>query len=997
MPGENVTTRFRVDISDLKRNIADANRQIRLAQAEFKNAKSGTEDWTKSADALSAGIEAQEKIVDAEKKKLEALKEQQERLSKSQQDGRKIIDDLTEKYKKAAAEYGETSEEAKAYARQLALAEEAQRRNEDAADDLCVRIVNQDTAVKNAEHTLDDYRTAQKNLTEQSQSLSEKVEQQQAELDKLKQKYIETAAAQGQDSDEARSLASEIDRLSGDLQENQARLDSAADAADGYDQSLEETTNGGLNAFTVALGNLVSNVISAAVSKMKELVSETVNVGIAFDSEMSKVAAIAGASADEVQQLRDKAKEMGAQTKFSASEAASALEYMAMAGWKTEDMLGGISGIMDLAAASGEELGATSDIVTDSLTAFGKSAEDAGRLADIMAAAASNSNTNVAMMGETFKYAASLAGSMGYSMEDTAIATGLMANSGIKATQAGTSLRSLLTRLSTQPKEAAAAMDALGISLDDGNGNMKSLMEIMQELRGSFGQLKISQKDFEAEMNRLDAALEAGELTEEEYNEQQGKLIERAYGAEGAMKAQYAAMLAGKNGLSGFLAIVNASEDDFDKLTDSIYNSEGAAGKMSETMQDNLGGDMQKFHSQVESVQLMLYEKFEPALRDAASSLSVLIDAAKWMIENLDTVAVLVGGITTAIVAQKAASLALALADKAAAAGTTVFGLAQMKLNAILSANPIGLVITGITLLIAALVYLYNHSEKFRKFVDGFFAEAKLFLEALGESWKSFQDLIVIGIGMIVGWFKNLFTDIRSGWAEVKKIWDASVIKAYFKLIFDTITGIFRAIKAVLRGDFEEAWSAVKDVFSGVGEFFGGVWDKIRSRFSDIGQKTADAIGGAFKSAINSTINVVENAINNVPRAINSALDAINKLPGVNIPSMSEIRLPRLARGGILTSPTVAQIGEAGDEAVIPLERNTGGLKRIASLLWELMKEDMPKPPKYPQPVQQPQQQTTVTNNNYNFTQTNNSPKSLSRMEIYRQTKNLISMVKGAT
>lgn len=1026
MPGENVTTKFRVDITDLKRNIADATRQIKLAQAEFRNATAGTDDWANSADGLSAKITEQEKIVEAEKVKLQALKEQQERLTKAQEDGQKIIDDLTRKYEAAAAEYGEASDEAKAYAKMLGDAETAQRRNEAAAEDLNIRIVNQDTAVKNAEKSLGNYRAEHRKVQDAANSLTGKVKEQQSELDKLKERYIHTAAEQGQGCEEAQRLANEISTLSGELRQNQARLDSASDAADELDQSYQDTTDGGLSAFTIALGNLASNVISAAVSKMKELVSETLAVGAAFDSEMSKVAAISGASGEELQALRDKAKEMGATTQFSASEAASALEYMAMAGWKTDDMLNGISGIMDLAAASGEDLAATSDIVTDSLTAFGKSAEEAGRLADIMAAAASNSNTNVSMMGETFKYAASLAGSMGYSMEDTAIATGLMANSGIKATQAGTSLRSLLTRLSTQPKEAANAMAELGISIEDGHGGMKSMMEIMQELRGSFGSLRMEQKDFETQMNRLDEALESGELTEKEYNEQQEELIQKAYGAEGAMKAQYASMLAGKNGLSGFLAIVNASDDDFGKLTDAIYGSDGAAQDMAQTMNDNLSGDMKQFRSQLEGVQIMLYEKFEPALREGAQSLSGLIDAAKWMIDNLDTVAVLIGGVTTAIVAQKAANIALAVADKAAAAGTTVLGLAQMKLNAILSANPIGLIITGITLLIAALVYLYNHSEKFRNFVDGFFAELK-------KSWEALQELIIIGIDVIVQWFKNLVSDIGSGWETIKRWfsdgwqavkdfgsavrdgWSAIIAffvngwtsikekwaaaKQFFSDLWAAIKKVFTGIPEYFSGKFSDAWNGVKRAFSAVGEFFGGIWETIKSRFTDIGQKTADAIGGAFRSAINATLGVVEGAINKVPQAVNGALDKINALPGVSIPMMPEIRLPRLAGGGILTKPTVAQIGEAGDEAVIPLERNTRGLQRIAELLWAQMEKNFPKKPQFPQPVPQPAAQTSTTVNNYNtnFTQNNTSPKALSRLEIYRQTKNLIALLKGAT
>ena len=269
-----------------------------------------------------------------------------------------------------------------------------------------------------------------------------------------------------------------------------------------------------------------------------------------FDAEMSKVSAISGATGEDFDALRDKAREMGSKTKFSASESAEAMEYMAMAGWKTEDMLEGIEGIMNLAAASGEDLGTTSDIVTDALTAFGLSAQDSGHFADILAAASSNANTNVSMLGESFKYVAPVAGSLGMSAEDTSVALGLMANSGIKASQAGTALRSILTRMAKPTKQSQAALDALGLSLTDEQKNVKDLATLMGDMREAFSH------------------------------------------CNDAEKAQYAALLAGQEGMSGLLAIVNASEADYNKLTGAIENCDGSAEDMALTMQDNLQGQL---------------------------------------------------------------------------------------------------------------------------------------------------------------------------------------------------------------------------------------------------------------------------------------------------------------------------------------------------------------------------------------------------------------------
>lgn len=303
-----------------------------------------------------------------------------------------------------------------------------------------------------------------------------------------------------------------------------------------------------------------------------------VKVGSDFEAAMSKVAAVSGATGTDLSKLTEKAKEMGAKTKFSASEAAEAMNYMAMAGWKTEEMLNGVEGIMNLAAASGEDLASTSDIVTDALSSFGLQASDSGHFADILAAASSNANTNVAMMGETFKYAASVAGAMGYTAEDTALAIGLMANRGIKAGQAGTALRSIMTRLAKPTKETQGAMNKLGISLTDSEGNMKSLDTIMQDLREGFSG-----------------------LSEEE-------------------KAATASALGGQEAMSGLLAIVGASPEEYEKLQSAIENCDGTAERMAETMLDNLQGSLTILKSSLEGLGIEVYESMQEPLKNAADN-----------------------------------------------------------------------------------------------------------------------------------------------------------------------------------------------------------------------------------------------------------------------------------------------------------------------------------------------------------------------------------------
>lgn len=326
-------------------------------------------------------------------------------------------------------------------------------------------------------------------------------------------------------------------------------------------KELESIGKKGLKGLEVATG--------VAVAGLTALGGYAIKVGSDFEAGMSKVQAISGATQEEIDKLTEKAKEMGAKTKFSASESAEAFQYMAMAGWKTEDMLNGIEGIMNLAAASGENLASVSDIVTDALTAFGLEAKDSAHFADVLAKASSNSNTNVGLMGATFKYVAPIAGSMKYSIEDTAVAIGLMANAGIKGEQAGTALRSMLTRLVKPPKQAAEALDKLQISATNSDGTMKPLSETLKELRAKFAKLDDSQK------------------------------------------ASYASSIAGTEAMSGMLAIVNASEADFEKLTKEINNSEGATKEMADTMNNNLKGATTIMKSNMESLGIAIYDKFK--------------------------------------------------------------------------------------------------------------------------------------------------------------------------------------------------------------------------------------------------------------------------------------------------------------------------------------------------------------------------------------------------
>lgn len=333
-------------------------------------------------------------------------------------------------------------------------------------------------------------------------------------------------------------------------------------------EKMKSIASKGVSAMTTAFAAVTAGIAAGGTA--------AATVGSSFEAAMSKVSAISGSTGKDLQSLTDKAKEMGAKTKFSASESAEALQYMAMAGWDTKSMLSGIDGIMSLAAADGLDLATTSDIVTDALTAFGLKASDSTHFADVLAKASSSANTNVSMLGESFKYVAPLAGTMGYSVEDVSVALGLMANASVKGSMAGTSLKTALSNLASPTQQMAEVMDKYKISISDTNGNALPLIDVLKQLREKFGTLSETEQ------------------------------------------TAAASTLFGKEAMSGMLAIINASDSDFKKLTENINNADGAAQSMADTMQDNLQGQITILKSALEGLGIEIYEGMQAPLKDAA-------------------------------------------------------------------------------------------------------------------------------------------------------------------------------------------------------------------------------------------------------------------------------------------------------------------------------------------------------------------------------------------
>ena len=659
---------------------------------------------------------------------------------------------------------------------------------------------------------------------QQYDNLKQKLELQKTAHDQLKTKveaakkaYEDSAKATGEDSEETQKLKAEYEKLSSQLSTSESQIAKTETAITKQEAAVNQS-KAALTEMEAELKNVnaelarapfdeyaakaekVGGTLTSVGQKLLPLSTSIAGLGVAavkttadFDSEMSKVSAISGATGTDLDKLRGKAREMGAKTKFSASEAAQGMQYMAMAGWKTQDMMDGLEGIMNLAAASGEDLASTSDIVTDALTAFGLSAKDSSHFSDILAAASSNANTNVSMMGETFKYAAPVLGSLGYTAEDAALAIGLMANAGIKSSQAGTSLRGAITNLAKPTDTVAAAMDKYGISLTDSSGKMLSLRELMEQLRQKLG------------------------------------------GLSEAEQAQAAAALFGKNAMSGMLAIINGSDKDFEKLAGAIDNCDGSSEKMANTMNDNLQGQITILMSQLQELAISFGEILMPKIRDIVTHIQNFVDKLNAMDEGQKETILRIGMFVAAL-APMLMGLGKVItfsANVSRALGTLSAGLVKaggfsgVFTKALgLITSPAAIVVGAIAAITAVIIHLWNTNEDFRNTITAIWQKIK-------DAFTTFA----AGISERLSALGITFSDVTSA---IKTIWDgfcnllAPVLEATFNTIaialqtaFNVILGIWDVFSAVFSGDWSGAWEAVKGIFS-------SVWDGLKEYFSTI-------------------------------------------------------------------------------------------------------------------------------------------------------------------
>ena len=587
-----------------------------------------------------------------------------------------------------------------------------------------------------------------------------------------------------------------------------------------------------------ALGDNISSVgkkFLPVTGAVVGLGTAAVKTAADFDSAMSQVAAVSGATGADLEALRDKAREMGSKTKFSASEAAEAMNYMAMAGWKTSDMLSGIEGIMNLAAASGEDLATTSDIVTDALTAFGLSAADSGHFADILAAASSNANTNVSMMGETFKYCAPIAGALGFSAEDTAEAIGLMANAGIKSSQAGTSLRTIMNNLAGDVKICGSNIGEVTVATTNADGSMRGLSDILADCRVAFAGLSESEKAAAAET------------------------------------------LVGKNAMSGFLALMNAAPADIEKLSGAIADCDGTAAGMAETMQDNLAGQLTILKSQLEELAISFGELLMPSIRMIVGWVQKLVDWLNGMDEGTKKIIM-----TVALLAAAIGPVLIVIGKVVSAVGTImafipklVSGFNMLKtafsaLGAVMAANPIVLIVAAVAAAVAAIILLYQKCEWFRDAVNAVWAQVKEFFVSAWEAICSFfTETIPAAWESLVG----LFNQIPAWWSG---LWQS--VGDFFGGIWTGMmeNPVLSGIVDMIRSLWENLSSALQGIWQGIQTAASGAWELIKNVILGPVLLLIDLVTGNFTKLKEDALNIWTN----IQQAASSIWSGIQQMVG---------------------------------------------------------------------------------------------------------------------
>jgi TP901 family phage tail tape measure protein len=1139
MASENVTTKFRVDISDLKKNIAEANRQVKQYRAELANASAGMQKGEETADSLSRKIEAQSKIVEAEKAKLQALKDELSRYERKLSEGESLIADLTRKHQQAAEAFGEDSEEAQKLAKQLDKAKEAQERNASAADNLRTRIVNQDTAVKNAEGQVREFSDS---------------------LNALQNKEKETG------------------------------------------DETEKVTRGSLKSFSVALGNLASTAITDVIKKLGELGKAAIDAFQNFDEGRDVLIKATGAAGEAADELTKVYSEVSKSVSGDLSSIGSAIgEVNTRFGFTGDELKKASESFMKFADITGTDAVQAVQLVSRAMGDAGIDASEYANVLDELSIAAQASGISVDKLTEYLtKYGAPMR-ALGLDTKESIAIFSQWEKAGVNTEIAFSGMKTAISKWSAEGKDAreefqktlaeisstpdiasatTKAIEAFGKKAgpdlaDAIKGGRFEYSEFLSVLENSAGTVEKTYAETQSGIDKIKLAVQGLSVT---FGEAAGKVVDEfapkiqniisLFGSvlsgdetaendladavtdflTSAMEkaadalpdiAGFVTRLVGK--LSGALAeaapsavdalknvlvtVLNAASeilpnaadtisDNLPKVIEKIFDAlpeilaairnlgEKIAAKFPELLRNlitNTGKIVEDFSAFIEEQGPVLIQSASSMLTELLAALpdlfrraaEVLTNQVPKLISVLMSVAAeivralpdIVKGIADAITA-----LAPLLIRSVMAVTTGIVRALPDVIRSIVDALP--KIITVITEvlpeliggivdaliecqepLLDAVLQLINEIVKMlpdiiqpvmKELPELFDALTNVILQivppvlkalgiameqiaaALPEILQSLWDSLTVifdpvaqimadkwieiensfsGVGeffkgiweeaikntenafsTVAGFFSGIWDSIKQKFADVgdffKGIWQGAAqntesafgtVVGFFSGIWEKIRDVFYSVGDFFGGVWSEAVSKTEDAFGAVLKYFSGIWKNLKNTFTDLGTKIGDTVGGAIKGAINGVLDFIEDKINAIPDAINSAIDLINNLPGVEIKPLEHISLPRLEKGGIAKSPTIAQIGENGQEAIIPLEKNQAGMQKIARMLAAEIR-DMKSSGNS---LSQTTNNITNEGTTINLTQNNTSPKALSLYDQWRQTRNMLELVKA--
>lgn len=1032
---EEFTAKFKVDISDLKKNISEASKSIKQANATFKAETAGMDKWSKDADGLSKKLEQLKSVLSNQKTILASYQEQLKRQQTAYAENGKRADELKAKLQQLASQgVKKTDEEYKNYEKSLKSVLKEQDNNEKAIDELNLTILEQEAAVKTTEKQIGYYSDTLTNLQEEQrkaaeeanrqktayEKLEETIDEQQERLDQLKAEYANVVVEQGKNSDSAKELADEINKLSGELKENKSKMQDADQAADDLDKSLDDVKDGAEktgDGFTVmkgALASLVADGIRAAIQGLKDLAKASYEAWQAYDDGADSIIAATGATGEAAEGLIDVYENVAKNVVGNFEDIGAAVgEVNTRFGLTGDELQKTSEKFLKFANLNGTDVKNSIDIVQSAMTAFGLGAEHTSDMLDVLNKAGQDTGVSVDTLAQLMVSNAPALQEMGYNASDAAMFLANLSKNGVDASSVLAGMKKALANAAAEGKPMSTAMAEIEESIKNAK-NSTDAITIATDLFGAKAGPAIA------------TAVRDGRLSFEKF----GTTLTDF---QGNVETTYDAMLDGP-----------------DKIALSMQNLKLEAAKVFDAF-------LQEHGPQIESMVNNFTQNILPKLMNVVSS---IMDGVSWFIDHLPVVTSLLAGAaaglaayfayTTAVTVMTKGWMALEIVQKAVAAG-------QAILNAVMAANPIGLVVAAIAALVAAFITLWNTSEDFRNFWIGLWEKIKTAVSTAWEAIKSFftgawdtiketwsvasewfsanviqpvaqlfsetwteianaasaaWNAISTVWSVVSKWFydtliKPLRQNFEEGWNAIKKgastAWESvkgawKSASSWFKtsVLEPTKTGFSNAWEKIKTGG-SQAWEGIKNVFKVVPDWFkntfADAWQRVKDVFSTGGQVFAgitEGITAAFKQVVNAIIGGINKVVAVPFNAINDALNTLRGLeiagikPFTFLPTISVPQIPLLEKGGVLKRGQIGLLEGNGAEAVVPLEKNKAWIREVAaSLLNELRG--------FAGTIQNAQ---TTNNKTMNFTQNIYAPEQPSRIELYRQTQNLLELAK---